>query len=102
MELKIDYEYIATIVQAIHNDINSSNVTADYTSLLSAFTESKGEQIEACRDLLRAERTLSEQIDSTFGKFANKIQVVADEFKQLDQSMANQSTDRNLVNRIVN
>lgn len=88
MKLKINYEYISSEVKSIQQKIATSNVTEDYTSLASGFTESKGKQAEALRDLLKAEKKLSKQIDKTFERFAKKIDFVANEFKRLDQSMA--------------
>ena len=94
MGLKIDYEVVEGTVRSVSNMINNSNVTEDYTALVSGFTESKGDQAEAIKDLLRAEGELTRQLNTTLGKFANKIKMASDEFKRLDQSMAGQVNAR--------
>lgn len=88
--IAIDYQAVENAVAGANATINSSSVIADYTRLLNGFTESKGEQAEAIRKLLRTEQALMRQLEMTLKQFAGKIQTSANEFKKVDRNMANQ------------
>ena len=94
MGLKINYQIIESTVGAINSTLNRSNVATDYTALLNGFAESKGQQAEAIRELLRTEQALARQLDMTLRKFGNKIQLATNNFKQIDQGMARKINSR--------
>lgn len=89
MELQIDYNKIASIVTSVRNTVNNSNVISEYDTLIAGFTESKGSQADAMRDLFGAEKVLASQLNTTVSKLVNKIQISANEFENIDKTMAN-------------
>jgi len=82
--LKIDYSAVESTVNSIKSTVSGSNVVSDYDSLLSGFTESKGDQAKALRSLLRAEKAMAKQLNTTLIKFAGSIQSAVSEFKNMD------------------
>ena len=82
--LKIDYSAVESTVNSIKSTVSGSNIVSDYDSLLSGFTESKGDQAKAMRSLLKAEKALAKQLNTTLTKFADNIQSAVNEFKNMD------------------
>lgn len=87
--LKIDYDAVESTINSIKSTVSDSNLISDYDSLLSGFTESKGDQATALRALLRAEKALAAKLNVTIIKFADSIQSSVNEFKKLDKTGSN-------------
>lgn len=87
--LKIDYDAVESTVTGIKSTVSGSSLIADYESLLSGFTESKGDQAKAVRSLLKTEKAMVKQLNTTLTKFADNIQSAVNEFKKMDTQGSN-------------
>jgi len=94
MGIEINYAAVASSVAKIKSTVGESHVISAYERAISGFSESKGEQAEALKELLKAEKELAVQLNKTLLKFANSIQSAADELKTVDNKGANVISQR--------
>jgi uncharacterized protein YukE len=87
--LLIDYSSVASSVSEIKGTINNSGIVGEYDTLLSAFTESKGDEAKAIKALVKADKAMVEELNDTLNKILDSILTAAEEFSQLDTQNAN-------------
>ena len=86
--LQIDYDAVKAKVESVYNKIANSSVGTDYDALISTFSESKGEQASAIRQLLRAEKSMIEKYNEVLVHFAYSIKSAALNFNDFDSKIA--------------
>jgi len=89
MGLNIDYDTVKKTVEGIKSTVSGSSLVSDYDSLLSGFTESKGDQARAVRSLLRTEKAMVKQLNTILTRFADNIQAAVNEFEKMDTQGSN-------------
>ena len=82
--LTIDYSRVKTVLSGLQTTLKNNNIEGAYSSLIGRFEESSGEEAEALRELLKAEKKLVSEVDQTLSQLAKSIQFAVNEFKQLD------------------
>lgn len=88
--LKIDYAEVEEVVTSLQAALGSgeSSRSGDYSKMISAFSESCGEEADALRELQQAENGLLSEMNGLLSEFAKSIQFAANEFSNLDSSGA--------------
>ncbi|MCI9680960.1 MAG: hypothetical protein HFI26_06200 [Lachnospiraceae bacterium] len=88
--IRINYETVSSVIGSLKQAVagSQSELEGLYETAATAIEEYKGEEAEALREVLRAEKELMEEACTFLQKFAESIQFVTDELNTLDNSGA--------------
>lgn len=88
--IRINYDTVSSVIGNLKQTITSSQSELEslYERAAAAIEEYKGEEAEALREVLRAEKELMEETCAFLQKFSESIQFVTDELNTLDNSGA--------------
>lgn len=88
--IRINYETVSSVIGNLKQAVagSQSELEGLYETAAAAIEEYKGEEAEALREVLRAEKELMEEACTFLQKFAESIRFVTDELNTLDHSGA--------------
>jgi ElaB/YqjD/DUF883 family membrane-anchored ribosome-binding protein len=86
--LHIDYTKVESVISEINTLLSTSEIESAYTQLISQFADSSGEEADALRSLLKAEKGLLNEVKDMLSQFTESVQFAVSEFENLDNKGA--------------
>lgn len=95
--INIDYAAVEAAISNISALVDSNGFEAEYDALLSNFSESKGDQAEAGKELINAEKKMVREVNEALKQFLNSIQMAAKKFSTMDEQEAKDMYKHNTI-----
>lgn len=84
-DFQVEMDKVENSVSTIKTKISSDKIEVEYQKIINSFTDSKGKEANALRDLLASEKELCMQMDATLKGLADSIQFASIELQKLDK-----------------
>lgn len=90
MNMKLDLAALSEVISSTLSVISDLQGEAEsvYCDMASAFSESSGDEADALREQLEAEKYVVGELAETLGKFVSSIRFAADELANMDTTGA--------------